>query len=102
MTTPFKRADWERHSRSKLRRRQAVLLDHSNLSSSDDIQQPEGELLDLYVCCQCSLYCVVSDVIPGVIPLRTFEAFMQEKEENPHVGKTPVVSLATALDTILM
>lgn len=102
ITTPFKRADWERHTRTKSRRRQAVLMDHSNLGAVGDSKQVEGELLDLYVCCQCSLYCVVLDAIPGVIPQRTLDAFMKEKQENPHVGKTPVASLAIALDTILM
>jgi len=105
ITTPFKRADWEHHSRTKSRRRQAVLIDHSNLSTPslvDDSHEPEGDLLDLYVCCQCSLYCVVSDAIPGVIPQRTFEAFAKEKREHPHVGKTPATSLTIALDTILM
>ena len=106
ITTPFKRADWEHHSRTKSRRRQAVLIDRSNLSTpslaADDFHESDGDLLDLYVCCQCSLYCVVSDVIPGVIPQRTFDAFVKEKLEHPHVGKSPVMSLAIALDTVLM
>ena len=102
ITTPFKRADWEHPPRTKSRRRQAVLIDHSNFNTAENLSQPGGELLDLYVCCQCSLYCVVSDVIPGVIPQRTFEAFIKDKQEKPHLGKTPVVSLAVALDTILL
>ena len=106
ITIPFKRADWEHHSRTKSRRRQAVLIDPPNLTSSklpvDDSHEPEGELLDLYVCCQCSLYCVVSDVIPGVIPQRCFEAFVKERLDHPQVGKTPQMSLATALETVLM
>lgn len=101
ITTPFRRAEWEHNSRTKSRRRQAVVVDHSNLSGADDSCQPGRELLDLYVCCQCSLYCVVSDVIPGVIPQKTFEAFIKEKQ-NPVVGKSPVTSLAVALDTILL
>jgi len=70
--------------------------------TADDPHEPEGDLLDLYVCCQCSLYCVASNVIPGVIPQRTFEAFVKEKLEHPHVGKTPAMSLAITLDTVLM
>ena len=106
ITTPFKRADWENLPRTKSRRRQGVLIDHSNLSTTslaaDDSHESEGDLLDLYVCCQCLVYCVVSDVIPGVIPHRTFEAFVKERLEHPHVGKTPITSLAIALDTVLM
>lgn len=106
ITTPFKRADWEHHSRTRSRRRQAVLIDQSNLSTPNlaaiDPHEPDGDLLDLFVCCQCSFYCVVSDVIPGVIPHRTFEAFVREKLDNPHVGKTPTASVAIALDTFLM
>jgi len=106
ITTPFKRADWEHHPHTKSRRRQVVMIDRSNLSTpslvADDSHEHEGDLLDLYVCCQCSLYCVVSDVIPGVIPQRTFEAFVKEKLDHPHVGKTSPMSLAIALDTVLM
>jgi ubiquitin carboxyl-terminal hydrolase 25/28 len=92
ITVPLKRADWEHHSRTKPQRRQAVPMDP---------HEPEGELLDLYVCCQCSLYCVVSGVIPGVIPQRTFEAFIKERLDHPQVGKTPPVSLGVALVTLL-
>ena len=91
--TPFKRADWECHSRTKPQRRQAIPMDS---------HESEEELLDLYICCQCSLYCVVSDVISGVIPQRTFEAFMKERLDHPLVGKTLPVSLAIALETVLM
>ena len=106
ITIPFKRADWEHHSRTKSRRRQVVMIDRSNLSTpsptAGDSREYEGDLLDLYVCCQCSLYCVVSDVIPGVIPQRTFEAFVKEKLDHPHLGKTAPASVAIALDTVLM
>jgi ubiquitin carboxyl-terminal hydrolase 25/28 len=105
ITIPFKRADWEHHSRTKSQCRQAVPIDPKNLTSPnlsvDDPHEPEGELLDLYVCCQCSLYCVTSDVIPGVIPQRTFEAFVKERLDHSQVGKTPQMSLAISLETIL-
>jgi len=105
ITTPFKHADWEHRFRTKFRRRQGVLIDHSNTSAhslaADDSHESEGERLDIYVCCQCSFYCVVSKVIPGVIPRGTFEAFVKEKLEHPHVGKTPIMSVVTALDTVL-
>ena len=106
ITTPYKRAEWEHHSRTKSRRRQAVLIEHSSIGTpslaADDSHEPEGDLLDLYVCCQCTLYCAVSDVIPGVIPYRVFEAFVKDKLDHPHPGKTPAMSLAMALDTVLM
>ena len=106
ITTPFKRAEWEHHSRTESRRRQAVLIEHSNLGTpnltADDSHEPEGGLLDLYVCCQCTLYCAVSDVITGVIPNRVFEAFVKEKLDHPYSEKTPAVSLAMALGTVLM
>ena len=103
---PFKHADWEHHSCTKSQCQQAVPVDSPNLGSLgftvDDSHKLEQELLDLYVCCQCSLYCVVSGVIPGVIPQRTFEAFVKERLDHPPVGKTPSISLAITLETVLM
>ena len=99
ITTPFKRADWEQPSRTETWRRQAIRTDRSNPNTHDDSHG--GEPLDLYICCQCSLYCILSDVIPGVIPQRTLEALIKEKQENPQVWGTPVISLAVAIDTIL-
>ena len=103
---PFKRADWEHHSRTESQCQQAVPVDSPSIGSLslaiDDSHELERELLDLYVCCQCSLYCVVSGVIPGVIPQRTFEAFVKERLDHAPVGKTPSVSLAIALKTVLM
>ena len=102
---PFKRADWERHSHTKSRCQQADPISSLNFSSlsltANDSRKPEGDLLDLYVCCQCSLYCVVSNVVPGVIPQRTLEAFVEDRLDRPLIGKTPTMSLAIGLKTVL-
>lgn len=62
----------------------------------------EGDLLDLYVCCQCSVYCLVSrEVIPGVVPLRRVEEFVKDKSENPPVGKTGPIAVVSGWETII-
>ena len=62
----------------------------------------EGRLLDLYVCCQCSFYCVASGTVPGVIPRKHFEEFVRDKKENPPVGKSGEQAVVQAFETILL
>ena len=62
----------------------------------------EGELLDLYVCCQCSFYCVVSGVIPGVISRKYIDEVIRDKRNNPPVGKTGDQAVVSALDTFTL
>ena len=60
-----------------------------------------GDLvLDLYLCCQCSMYCLVSDVIPGVIPLSLVNDFTQERFNHPAMDKTPRATVVAAWETI--
>ncbi|TFK84094.1 cysteine proteinase [Polyporus arcularius HHB13444] len=58
-------------------------------------------LLDLYLCCQCSMYCLVSDVIPGVIPLSLMDEFTREKMANPAPDKSPRATAVAAWETVL-
>ncbi|RPD69337.1 cysteine proteinase [Lentinus tigrinus ALCF2SS1-7] len=58
-------------------------------------------LLDLYLCCQCSTYCLVSDVIPGVIPLPLMDEFTREKIANPAPDKSPRATAVAAWETVL-
>lgn len=81
MNTPYHRSSWEAHDATE----------DSN----------EGELLDLYVCCQCPFYLVESKVIPGVIPNDLLQALLQDKLDNPPVGKTGPAAVATALETMM-
>ncbi|KAI1791667.1 hypothetical protein LXA43DRAFT_389666 [Ganoderma leucocontextum] len=61
-----------------------------------------GELLlDLYLCCQCSMTCLFSDVIPGVIPRSLVEEFTLDKVGHLAVDKaTAVVAWETVLTII--
>ncbi|KAG6829774.1 hypothetical protein H0H92_003564 [Tricholoma furcatifolium] len=61
----------------------------------------EGRLLDLYICCQCQLYCVASGVIPGVIPRKCFDEFVRDKRSNPPVGQTGEAAVGATFETIL-
>ncbi|KAF8531532.1 hypothetical protein JB92DRAFT_2691869 [Gautieria morchelliformis] len=61
----------------------------------------EGALLDLYVCCQCSVYVVCSDLIPGIVPARHLEELVRERAENPIPGQSGSDAAIVALDTTM-
>ncbi|KAL4250299.1 hypothetical protein ABKN59_003113 [Abortiporus biennis] len=109
LTTPFKRADWEEDQIRKRKRRKVTLVldpsevsqamkDYSMQDEKDD--EPEGDLLDLYICCQCSTYCLVSEVIPGVIPPKFLEEVAKEKFAHPALDRTPKATVIAGLETI--
>jgi ubiquitin carboxyl-terminal hydrolase 25 len=113
LTPPFRREEWEEIETIKQKRRTAaVIVDDLDVTkmnveeieamSADNLEpEAEGRLLDLYVCCQCSFYCVASSVIPGVIPMKSFVEFSKEKKNNPPPGKTGDQALVTAFETIV-
>lgn len=61
-----------------------------------------GTPLDLYVCCQCSFYCVASKIIPAIIPRYSWNHLIENKRSDPLPGKTREHSVATALETMLI
>jgi ubiquitin carboxyl-terminal hydrolase 25/28 len=67
-----------------------------------DTEDDEGRLLDLYICCQCSFYCVVSGVIPGVIPRTYIDEVIRDKRKNPPLGETGDQAVFSALKTFTM
>ncbi|KAJ8454785.1 hypothetical protein ONZ45_g19169 [Pleurotus djamor] len=110
LTPPFRHTPWQVEESIKQKRRAAFIpgdidMNSVNESAAEELPpnpEEEGELLDLYMCCQCSLYCVSSGVIPGVIPRKYFEEFIKEKKASPPPGKSPEISIGNALDTIIM
>jgi ubiquitin carboxyl-terminal hydrolase 25/28 len=113
LTPPFRREEWEEIETIKQRRRTATLIkddidvtkmnvEEIDALSGDELEaEAEGRLLDLYVCCQCSFYCVASGVISGVIPRKTFDDFAKEKRNNPPPGKTGDQAVVIAFETIV-
>ncbi|KAI0686832.1 cysteine proteinase [Cytidiella melzeri] len=106
LNIPFKRSEWEAEARQKKRNRSVTLRiegDEGETSTQGEKNdEPEGDLLDIYVCCQCSVYCLVSrHVIPGVIPLRKVEEFVKDKVENPPVGKNSATAVVSGWETII-
>jgi ubiquitin carboxyl-terminal hydrolase 25 len=113
LTPAFYRQKWEMVDKVKQRRRKMTtsVLSIDNLSMDiarddkmdEDTTQDDddGDLLDLWVCCQCSLYCVASDVIPGVIPLKSFEEFTRNRHDNPVIGKNGEESVVIGWETLL-
>ncbi|ETW86564.1 hypothetical protein HETIRDRAFT_306078, partial [Heterobasidion irregulare TC 32-1] len=123
LTPAFHRSEWEAAVLDKRKRRKLTLrgddidtaalaqaldagaptaaMEHDADGEDDEDAADEGDLLDLYVCCQCSFYCVASDVVPGVVPARYVEDFVKFKTEHPPPGKSKEVSLMMAWETIL-
>jgi ubiquitin carboxyl-terminal hydrolase 25/28 len=66
-----------------------------------DREEAEGDLLDLYVCCQCSFYVIASDVIPGVVSVKLLEDLVKNKIENPPPDKNGELAALITLETIL-
>src|SRR6266702_1343470 len=101
LTHPFNASEWEHEERSKLRHRKMTLRGSDPTTATTELEQAvddarmevesedgEGDLLDLYVCCQCSFYVIASDVIPGVIPVKLLEDLVKNRVDNPPPDKT--------------
>lgn len=111
LTHPFNASQWENEERSKLRHRRmtlrgddpATVMDQVAEDTRMDVDQEEGEgdLLDLYVCCQCSFYVIASDVISGVVPVKLIEDLVKNKMENPPPDKSGELAALITLETIL-
>jgi ubiquitin carboxyl-terminal hydrolase 25/28 len=113
LTPPFRREEWEEIETIKQKRRTATFItddfdvtkmnvEEIEAMSGDELNaETEGRLLDLYVCCQCSFYCVASGVISGVIPRKSFDEFAKEKRNNPIPGKTGDQAVVSAFETII-
>ena len=110
LTPPFRQDEWQISESLKLKRRTVTIIPHDlNINAAkadDDIEvmekntgDDEGELLDLYVCCQCSFYCVVSGVIPGVIPKTYIDEVIRDKRRNSPLGKTGDQAVVSAFET---
>ncbi|KAF8433463.1 cysteine proteinase [Boletus edulis BED1] len=106
----FRRSEWEMSVQKKQKRRKVTSLDLDAISlhrmegnaMEDVLPEEEDDLLDLYVCCQCSLYCIVSEVIPGVIPVKYIEEFTRERWDNPAIGRNKEESVVSGLETFLL
>jgi len=81
----------------------ATVMDQVAEDTRMDVDQEEGEgdLLDLYVCCQCSFYVIASDVISGVVPVKLIEDLVKNKMENPPPDKSGELAALITLETIL-
>lgn len=104
----FRRAGWEKANEKKEARRKITSfnLDEISIDQMPEVdvhenEEEEGDLLDLYVCCQCSVYCIASCVIPGVIPIKYLEDYIRDRSENPPPTKSREESVMLGLETFL-
>ncbi|KAJ7109846.1 hypothetical protein C8R44DRAFT_883885 [Mycena epipterygia] len=110
LEVPFRFDRWDAIETVKHKRRVGTLLpnelDLGKVAAEDednmDVDEQEGPLLDLYVCCQCTFYLLRSPIIPGVIPRPLLDEFLNEKRTSPQPGKSPERSVALAMETLLM
>ncbi|KAK7686516.1 hypothetical protein QCA50_010114 [Cerrena zonata] len=104
LTTPFRRSEWEVDETKKRRRHKMTIIDNPEnvptIEEEDFQSESQTDLLDLFICCQCAVYCLVSRVIPGVIPLKIAEEFTKEKMANPSVDHTPRATALRAWETV--
>ena len=106
----FRRSEWELSIQKKQKRRKVTSLNLDAISfdkmsddaMEDSVPEEEGDLLDLYVCCQCSLYCIVSEVIPGVIPAKYIEEFTRERWDSPAPSRNREESVVSGVETLLV
>lgn len=106
----FRRTGWEKNDQKKERRRKITSLNLDEIAIhkmpednlDEDMEEVEGELLDLYVCCQCSVYCIVSDIIPGVIPVKFMDEYTRDRWDNPPPGRNREESVVSGLETFLL
>jgi len=114
LTPPFRRDEWQALEMVKQKRRVGTIMTTDlnigaikadgvdSLGDNDvEVAEEEGKLLDLYMCCQCSFYCVASGVIPGLIPRKYLEELVRDKKGHPTVGKSGEHTAAIALETFL-
>ncbi|KAF9486321.1 cysteine proteinase [Pholiota conissans] len=115
LTPPFRQDHWQSFESVKQKRRAGGIMPNDiniNVINVDDIEllnendgesnNEEGKLFDLYICCQCSFYCVASGIIPGVIPRKHIEELIRDKKDNPPLGKTPEQAVILAVETFLI
>ncbi|KAJ7492270.1 hypothetical protein FB451DRAFT_524690 [Mycena latifolia] len=110
LDVPLRFDQWDTIETVKHKRRVGTILpeelDLGQIGVDDqdkmDVDEQEGPLLDLYVCCQCACYLLRSPVISGVVPRPLWDDLVREKRANPQLGKTPETSIALAMETLLM
>ena len=107
LNPPFANASWEKAENSTLPSTslQSIQEDEDKMEGIEPTTvtrvDDEGVLLDLYVCCQCSVYVVCSHLIPGIVPARHFDELVQERAENPIPGQLGSDAAIIALDTTM-
>ncbi|KAG7099973.1 hypothetical protein E1B28_001766 [Marasmius oreades] len=107
LTPPFRQNEWEVSEVKQKRRAGQIITEDLDLEAlktkaDEEAELEEGMLLDLYMCCQCSFYCVASDIQRGVVPNNVWKEFIEEKQGNPALGSKPEISVVLGLETLLM
>lgn len=112
LTPPYRVDEWETIETVKQKRRAGTIitqdLELGKAKAQDDDKmeedeiEEEGQLLDLYVCCQCCFYCIGSPIIPGVIPKTLWNDLILQKKSNPPVGVAADEAVVLGIETIVV
>ncbi|KIY73387.1 cysteine proteinase [Cylindrobasidium torrendii FP15055 ss-10] len=68
-------------------------VEKMQIEEVNNAAEEAGFLLDLYVCCTCACYCIVSPPIDGIVKGSVWAGFVADRRENPQVGRSKEVSL---------
>ncbi|KIJ53984.1 hypothetical protein M422DRAFT_42272 [Sphaerobolus stellatus SS14] len=90
----YRRAPWEIDSSTEEE-------DGDRMEGIEEADSKDAILLDLFVCCQCHVYVVCSDIIPGIIPAHYLEEFVRNKMASPLPGQTGADAALVGLDTMI-
>jgi ubiquitin carboxyl-terminal hydrolase 25 len=78
LTPPYRPTDWSNPPSEPTE--SPMLVDSEK--SNQTVELP----MDLFICCQCSFYCVGSPPISGVIPAKLWESYIKERGASPQPG----------------
>jgi len=115
LTPSFRQDEWQNLEDTKQKRRAGTIINPDldiRSMTPDDVERmsdggegsldAEGKLMDLYVCCQCSFYCVASGVIPCVVPKKHLDELLREKRSHPALNRTAEQTIMLTMETILV
>jgi ubiquitin carboxyl-terminal hydrolase 25/28 len=97
LTTPYYRAKWE----GGLQPSSSIVPETMASTGQEENTAEEGVLMDLYICCQCPFYCVVSHIIPAVIPRSLMDKLNDDRLRNPSGGLSGEETLMSLWETVL-
>lgn len=77
-----------------------INVDKMQIEEVNNALEETGFLLDLYVCCTCARYCIVSPPIDGIVKGSVWASFIADRRENPQVGRSKEDSVCKSVTAL--